>query len=31
MLNAAIKTARSFSGQVTAIKNEADILKMRVP
>jgi isoquinoline 1-oxidoreductase subunit beta len=28
MLNAAIKTARSFSGQVTAIKNEADILKM---
>jgi isoquinoline 1-oxidoreductase subunit beta len=28
MLNAAIKTARSFSGEVTAIKNEADILKM---
>src|SRR6516164_7151462 len=28
MLNAAIKTARAFSGQVTAIKNEADILKM---
>ena len=28
MLNAAIKTARSFSGQVTAIKNEVDILKM---
>jgi isoquinoline 1-oxidoreductase subunit beta len=28
MLNAAIKTARSFTGQVTAIKNEADILKM---
>jgi isoquinoline 1-oxidoreductase beta subunit len=28
MLNAAIKTARSFSGQVTAIKNEPDILKM---
>jgi isoquinoline 1-oxidoreductase subunit beta len=28
MLNAAIKTARSFSGQVTAIKNEAEILKM---
>ena len=28
MLNAAIKTARSFSGQVTSIKNEADILKM---
>jgi isoquinoline 1-oxidoreductase beta subunit len=28
MLNAAIKSARSFSGQVTAIKNEADILKM---
>jgi isoquinoline 1-oxidoreductase beta subunit len=28
MLNAAIKTARSFGGEVTAIKNEADILKM---
>ena len=28
MLNAAIRTARSFSGQVTAIRNEADILKM---
>src|SRR5262249_1436600 len=28
MLNAAIKTARSFTGQVTAIKKEADILKM---
>src|SRR5207247_223322 len=28
MLNAAIKTARSFSGQVVAIKNEADVLKM---
>src|SRR5262249_57598020 len=28
MLNAAIKSARSFTGQVTAIKNEADILKM---
>src|SRR6516164_7168545 len=28
MLNAAIKTARSFTGQVTAIRNEADILKM---
>ena len=28
MLNAAIKSARSFSGQVTAINNEADILKM---
>src|SRR5258708_24760867 len=28
MLNAAIKTARSFTGQVTAIKNEADILAM---
>src|SRR5262249_22274395 len=28
MLNAAIKTARSFTGQVTAINNEADILKM---
>src|SRR5215813_2986192 len=28
MLNAAIRTARSFSGQVTAINNEADILKM---
>ena len=28
MLNAAIKTARSFSGQVSAINNEADILKM---
>jgi isoquinoline 1-oxidoreductase subunit beta len=28
MLNAAIKTARSFSGEVVAIKNEADILKM---
>ncbi len=28
MLNAAIKTARSFTGQVVAIKNEAEILKM---
>src|SRR6516162_8065538 len=28
MLNAAIKTARSFTGEVVAIKNEADILKM---
>jgi CO/xanthine dehydrogenase Mo-binding subunit len=28
MLNAAIKTARAFTGQVTAIKNEAQILKM---
>ena len=28
MLNAAIRTARSFSGQVTAIKNEADVLRM---
>src|SRR5262249_35779108 len=28
MLNGAIKTARSFTGQVTAIRNEADILKM---
>ena len=28
MLNAAIRTARSYSGQVTAIRNEADILKM---
>jgi isoquinoline 1-oxidoreductase beta subunit len=28
MLNAAIRTARAFSGQVTAIKNEADILRM---
>src|SRR5262249_395802 len=28
MLNAAIKTASSFTGQVTAINNEADILKM---
>jgi isoquinoline 1-oxidoreductase subunit beta len=28
MLNAAIRTARSFTGQVTAIRNEADILKM---
>ena len=28
MLNAAIKSARSFTGQVTAINNEADILKM---
>jgi isoquinoline 1-oxidoreductase beta subunit len=28
MLNAAIKTARSFTGQVIAITNEADILKM---
>jgi isoquinoline 1-oxidoreductase beta subunit len=28
MLNAAIMTARSFTGQVTAIRNEADILKM---
>jgi isoquinoline 1-oxidoreductase beta subunit len=28
MLNAAIKTARSFTGAVTAIRNEADILKM---
>jgi isoquinoline 1-oxidoreductase beta subunit len=27
MLNAAIRTARSFTGQVVAIKNEADILK----
>jgi isoquinoline 1-oxidoreductase beta subunit len=28
MLNAAIRTARSYSGQVTAIRNEAAILKM---
>ncbi|MGA7488202.1 MAG: molybdopterin cofactor-binding domain-containing protein [Xanthobacteraceae bacterium] len=28
MLNAAVRTARSFTGQVTAIKNEAEILKM---
>jgi isoquinoline 1-oxidoreductase subunit beta len=28
MLNAAIKTAPSFTGRVIAIKNEADILKM---
>ena len=28
MLNAAIRTARSFTGQVTAIRNEADILKL---
>src|SRR5262249_56703781 len=28
MLNAAIRTARSFTGQVTAIKNEADVRKM---
>ena len=28
MLNAAIRTARSYSGQVTAIRNEADILRM---
>ena len=28
MLNAAIKTARSFTGQVIAIRNEADILAM---
>jgi isoquinoline 1-oxidoreductase subunit beta len=28
MLNAAIKTARSFTGQVIAITNEAEILKM---
>src|SRR5262245_41525433 len=28
MLNAAIKSARAFSGQVSAINNEADILKM---
>jgi isoquinoline 1-oxidoreductase subunit beta len=28
MLNAAIKSARSFTGAVTAIRNEADILKM---
>ena len=28
MLNAAIKTAPSFTGKVVAIKNEADILKM---
>src|SRR5262245_28619715 len=28
MLNAAIRTARSFTGQVTAIRNEADVLKM---
>jgi isoquinoline 1-oxidoreductase subunit beta len=27
MLNAAIRTARSFTGQVIAIKNEADVLK----
>jgi isoquinoline 1-oxidoreductase beta subunit len=28
MLNAAIKTARSFTGQLVAIKNEADIMAM---
>ncbi len=28
MLNAAIKTARAFTGEVTAIRNEADILAM---
>jgi isoquinoline 1-oxidoreductase subunit beta len=28
MLNAAIRTARSFTGQVTAIRNEAEIRKM---
>ena len=28
MLNAAIKTARSVTGELTAIKNETDILKM---
>ena len=28
MLNAAIRTARSFTGQVTAIRNEAGILKL---
>src|SRR5258708_28541530 len=28
MLNGAVKTAGSFTGQVTAINNEADILKM---
>jgi isoquinoline 1-oxidoreductase beta subunit len=28
MLNAAIRTARSFGGQVTAIRNEADIRRM---
>jgi isoquinoline 1-oxidoreductase subunit beta len=28
MVNAAISTARSFTGQVTAIRNEADILRM---
>ncbi len=28
LLNAAIKTARSFTGELTAIKNETDILKM---
>src|SRR5262245_34555435 len=28
MLNAAIRSARAFGGQVTAIKNEADIRKM---
>ena len=28
MLNAAIKTAPSFTGQVVAINNEAEILKM---
>ena len=28
MLNAAIKTARSFSGQLVAVKNEADIMAM---
>jgi isoquinoline 1-oxidoreductase beta subunit len=28
MLNAAIKTAHSFTGEVKAIKNEADILRM---
>jgi isoquinoline 1-oxidoreductase beta subunit len=28
MLNAAIKTARSFTGQLVAIRNEADIMEM---
>jgi isoquinoline 1-oxidoreductase beta subunit len=28
MLNAAIKTARSFTGRVAAIRNEADVLKL---
>ncbi len=28
MLNAAIRTARSFSGQLVAVKNEADIMAM---